>query len=76
MRYSAKSNEFSRDPKMIKDSITVPFESLLNISAYRAGDYKRFFSDPRTRSEYLKWAPYLLMAEDYVNGKAEVGKPV
>ncbi|EKP0311636.1 hypothetical protein JE959_001662 [Aeromonas veronii] len=76
MRYSAKSNEFSRDPKMVKDSITVPFESLLNISAYRAGDYKRFFSDPRTRSEYLKWAPYLLMAEDYVNGKAEVGKPV
>ena len=58
--------EAKHDFRMIPDSITVPFEKLLNVSAYQKGDYKRFFEDPRTRQEYLKWAPYLLAAEDYL----------
>lgn len=58
--------EAKHDFRMIPDSITVPFEKLLNVSAYKKGDYKRFFEDPRTRQEYLKWAPYLLAAEDYL----------
>jgi hypothetical protein len=49
--------------------VTVPFAELLNVSAYKAGDYKMFFCDPRTRREYLKWAPLLLTAEDYLAGK-------
>ncbi|MNG45755.1 hypothetical protein D3C79_35940 [compost metagenome] len=62
--------------KMIKDSITVPFDQLLNASAYRAGDYKRFYSDPRTREKYLKWAPFLLKAEDYATGKIQPEQPL
>lgn len=50
-------------------TITVPVEELLNVSAYKPGDYKQFFDDPRTRREYLKWAPLLLAAEDYHAGK-------
>lgn len=39
--------------------------NLLNVSAYKPGDYKIFFNDRRTRTEYLKWAPMLLAAEDW-----------
>jgi hypothetical protein len=46
-------------------SITVPASQLFNISAYNPGDYRQFFNDPRTREQYLKWAPLLLAAEDY-----------
>ena len=42
---------------------------LLNVDAYTAGDYKQFYEDPRTRAEYLKWAPLLLAAEDFKAGK-------
>ncbi len=52
-------------------SVTVPIQELLNISAYKLGDYKRFFADPRTRQEYLQWAPLLLTAEDFLHGKLE-----
>lgn len=38
---------------------------LLNVDAYSVGDYKRFYDDPRTRADYLKWAPLLLAAEDF-----------
>lgn len=62
--------------RMIKDKITVPFSELLNASAYRKGDYKCFFADPRTREEYLEWAPFLLKAEDYAAGKESAAKPV
>jgi len=46
---------------------------VLNVDAYTPGDYKQFFEDPRTRAQYLKWAPLLLAAEDYHAGKAKVG---
>lgn len=39
-------------------------ERVLNIDAYRPGDYHIFFDDPRTRQEYLEWAPLLLEAEE------------
>lgn len=45
--------------------LSVPFAELLNVTAYQPGDYKQFFVDPRTRAEYLKWAPLLLAAEDW-----------
>lgn len=50
-------------------TISVPAEELLNVSAYKPGDFKQFFDDPRTRREYLKWAPLMLAAEDYHAGK-------
>jgi len=44
-------------------------ERLLNVDGYQAGDYKLFFADPRTRQEYLRWAPLLLAAEEYKAGR-------
>jgi hypothetical protein len=55
--------------------LTVPTSALLNVSAYKAGDFKQFFADPRTRAEYLKWAPLLLDAEEYHAGSRELGVP-
>lgn len=48
-----------------------PVDSLLNASAYTAGDFKLFYADPRTRAEYIQWAPFLLAAEDFANGKID-----
>jgi hypothetical protein len=50
-------------------TLTVPDSQLLNISSYKPGDYLQFFNDPRTREQYLKWAPLLLTAEDYCSNK-------
>jgi hypothetical protein len=55
------------------DGIAVPRQRVLNVDAYTPGDFHQFFDDPRTRSEYLQWAPLLLVAEDYVYGKRKVG---
>ena len=38
---------------------------LFCVDAYTPGDFHMFFDDPRTRAEYLKWAPFLLAAEDW-----------
>lgn len=43
------------------------------MSAYTPGDFHLFYDDPRTRADYLKWAPYLLAAEDFHAGKRELG---
>lgn len=48
-----------------QSKMLVPASDMLNVSAYVPGDYKQFFRDPRTREEYLKWAPLLLAAEDW-----------
>ena len=66
-REDSWSGKWQGDP--IDTSLTVPESALFNVSAYKAGDYKRFLGDSRTRQEYLKWAPFLMAAEDYVNGK-------
>jgi len=49
----------------IKTSIAIPADKLFNVSAYKIGDYKQFFADPRTREKYLQWAPMLIAAEDF-----------
>lgn len=41
---------------------------VMNVDAYKPGDFRQFFNDPRTRAEYLKWAPFLLIAEEYHAG--------
>ena len=58
------------DQSQIAASITVPASELFNVSAYKAGDFKRFFQDPRTRQHYLQWAPMLIAAEEYHAGLA------
>lgn len=52
--------------KTITKKFTASVDDILNISAYKKGDFKQFFNDPRTRGEYLKWAHLLLAAEDWV----------
>jgi hypothetical protein len=53
-------------------SATVPGKALLNADAYTPGDFRPFFADPRTRAQYLKWAPLLLEAEEYRAGNRKV----
>lgn len=52
----------------------IPAEHLFNISAYKPGDFLIFFRDPRTRRNYLKWAPLLLLAEEWHAGNVEDGE--
>jgi len=63
-----------------KDIINTSFECspdvLLNVDAYTPGDFKLFFNDPRTRAEYLQWAPLLLEAEEYHAGNRKVGSNI
>jgi len=42
-----------------------PREHLTCVSAYTPNDFRMFFDDPRTREQYLKWAPILLRSEDW-----------
>ena len=58
---------------LISCTLAVPDARLLNVSAYKPGDFKQFFWDPRTRAKYLKWAPTLLAAEEYHAGNLKVG---
>jgi len=58
----------------IKSHFACPIGEVLNISEYKPGDFKQFFNDPRTRAQYVKWAPYLLAAEEWHAGNAN-GKP-
>jgi hypothetical protein len=53
------------DDTEINTDFTCPAADLFNVSAYTPGDFKIFFADPRTRKDYLQWAPYLLAAEDW-----------
>jgi hypothetical protein len=52
----------------ITASLSVPDSRLFNVDAYKLGDYKKFFADPRTRAQYLKWAPMLIAAEEHHAG--------
>jgi hypothetical protein len=66
-RWTAESRSWQNDDP-VRRAIEVPASELLNVSAYKPGDYKRFFADPRTRRDYLRWAPLMLAAEDYHAG--------
>jgi hypothetical protein len=59
----------------IEATVTAPVGRLLNVDAYTPGDFHLFFDDPRTRADYLQWAPYLLEAEEYHAGN-RVLRPV
>jgi hypothetical protein len=46
-------------------------KKVLNVSAYTPGDFLQFYEDPRTRADYLQWAPLLLAAEDWHAAQAK-----
>lgn len=54
--------------KLFVDEIAVPLDQLYNIEFYKKGDYKTFFEDKRTRKNYMKWAPFMLAAEEFLRG--------
>jgi hypothetical protein len=60
-------------PKHIDCTFTTGATQVLNVDAYKPGDFHIFFDDPRTRADYLKWAPMLLEAEEYHAGNRKVG---
>jgi hypothetical protein len=59
------------DESGINTSFTCKIDDVFNVSAYTPGDFKMFYKDPRTRANYLKWAPFLLAAEDFHAGKTK-----
>lgn len=71
-----RGHEYDENYPKIAESFTCNKRLLLNVSAYRPGDYKKFFNDPRTRAHYLQWAPLLLEAEEYCAGNRVVSEPV
>ncbi len=62
-------NYYNDDRSLIPVKFTAHAGYLLNVSAYQKGDFKIFFADPRTRGEYLQWAPLLLEAEKWCQKK-------
>jgi hypothetical protein len=62
--------------EMVSAKITVPLQKLFNVSAYKPGDFRQFFRDPRTRAKYLEWAPMLLTAEEYHAGNLQPNEPL
>ena len=65
----------SRSSEEIKCSFVCPAAELFNVSAYRPGDFRQFFDDPRTRANYLQWAHLLLEAEEYHAGNRPLAPP-
>lgn len=60
----------------VRTTFTCGTGQVLNVDAYRPGDFKIFFDDPRTRADYLRWAPLLLEAEEFHAGNREAPDPV
>jgi hypothetical protein len=67
--------DHERIERKLATKIRVKRDALFNVEAYKLGDFKKFFGDPRTRENYLKWAPILLEAEEYHAGNRKVRKP-
>ena len=51
------TRRWEENPAKLRATFSCPAAVVLNVSAYRPGDFRRFYADPRTRAEYLKWAP-------------------
>jgi len=64
-----RHNEVTRERA---SRLKVPISKLLHVDAYKPGDFHIFFDDPRTRADYLQWAPLLLEAEEYHAGNRKV----
>ncbi len=45
-------------------------DDLICVDAYTPGDFHMFFDDPRTRADYIQWAPFLLSCENWHHRKA------
>lgn len=59
------------DNALLNCAIAVPLDKLFSVSGYNPGDFKLFYADPRTRADYLQWAPFLIAAEEYHAGNLD-----
>lgn len=57
-----------RTKQPIPCRLLAPEDKLFNVSAYKSGDFRQFYQDPRTRAKYLQWAELLLEAEEWHAG--------
>lgn len=76
-RWERESRDWNRkywQNDKIACTITVHIDELFCVDGYRLGDFRQFFEDPRTRADYLEWAPLLLAAEEYHAGKLKEGE--
>ncbi len=73
-RHRLTRSRYGNEPSIIPVSFTAKKSDLLCVDGYKPGDFKKFFSDPRTRADYLQWAPYLLGAEEAQAGMLKVGE--
>jgi hypothetical protein len=46
-------------------------DHLTCVDAYTPGDFHLFYDDPRTRADYLRWAPILLACEDWHHARRQ-----
>lgn len=53
----------------------IPVDRVFNVSDYNLGDYKMFLCDRTLQGQYLKWATYLLTAENLARNRAN-GNPI
>jgi hypothetical protein len=53
----------------------IPMGRVFNLSDYNPGDYKMFLCDRSLQGDYLKWAIYLLPAENWARNRAKGLKP-
>ena len=65
----------TEDKGPIRTTFACGADKVLCVDGYKPGDFKIFFNDPRTRQEYLKWAPLLLEAEEYHAGNRTAQEP-
>ncbi len=70
--YRSRPRYYGDPDGPINCHIQVPHDKLFNVSAYKPGDFRRFYADPRTRAEYLQWAPFLIAAEEWHAGNHEL----
>jgi hypothetical protein len=59
-----RGRQWGSSATSVECRLKVSSDRLLNVDAYRPGDFHIFYDDPRTRAEYLDWAPLLLEAEE------------
>jgi hypothetical protein len=56
---------WGRWPVTRRKHYTVEISRMVNVEAYKVGDYKQFLCDAYTKGAYLQWAPFLLKAERF-----------
>jgi len=52
----------------------IPTKFVFNVSDYVPNDYRMFLCDRALQGQYLRWAPFLLGAEDWIQDRKKAEK--